>query len=659
MPMALTEAPHATDTIEIRAIVAVLRRQNRVMLYSAALVFGLAALFLSLATPKYTATSLLIVDPLGKNVLEAGQRTTPSAATDSAKIDSEVEILRSDAISLGVINKMALGADAEFRPPAPLAERLAQFAGRANAANSSEIATARTLRRFQGHIDIGRRGLTYVIAVSATSRNPGRARDVANTLAETYIGRQVDGKIAASLAGRDVLLGQIIAAQARMASSEDRFDEFLRTHIEALGPDGSEPFASLARALNQNLQDQSRRAGLADAMKVSIASGEWSKVAGLVRDNELAVLAADRNAIRGGLNAEAELRAIDGLLAQKAAGLLRGLDHEVARLDQKAAGLRTRRRQTLPIGDLTPEQLTELYAIQQEADIARNQYQTLLARVRDLETQAALQIANARVISPAITPVVPSFPNRTLVLLLAIASAAGLGVSMAFLNEYFIGGVTSESQLAEVLRVPEAVAIPQTDETNSGRTSPADRVVDEPLSSYAEAYRKLKAAIDQGLRGKPKDTSDGHIILVSSALANEGKTTTALALARSFAVAGRKTLLIDADLRQPSLHNHLGFEPEGGFGEYLRDPEASSGMRDFYARDPSSPLAMILGHTRSATATDQLLTGPAFARIIKQAREVYDVTIIDTPPILPVVDAAYVAESADAVVLAVKWATTS
>ena len=159
----------------------------------------------------------------------------------------------------------------------------------------------------------------------------------------------------------------------------------------------------------------------------------------------------------------------------------------------------------------------------------------------------------------------------------------------------------------------------------------------------------------------PPDTalSPGKIILVTSSFSNEGKTTTALALARTYALAGKKTLLVDADLRKPSLHRHLGFAPKTGFLDYLRDPENNNMNSGFYARDPASQLALIMCAGRAEVATDQLLNSTTFADLLDQAREVYDVTIIDSPPLLPVVDARYVAHHADAVVMVVKWAATA
>ena len=649
--------------IELRSILGMLRRQFKVMLYTMVILMTSAGLYLTLTTPKYTANALIIVDPSAQNIMDQSTTRALGGSTESAKVDSEVEILRSDAIALAVIQKMSMQTDAEFRPTAGAYGRLAEFVGAANA-SPAPIAnlTTRTLEKFRGAISVRRRGLTYLISVAVTSEDPEKAAELANAMAETYIEKQVQTQINASLAGRDVLLAQIEAARANVALSEAKFDRFVDAFVPTLG--ANQDTALLVADLEANQVLLSEKQTLQSVAQTMHSNDDWSGLAQVLDDASMQALARDRdNLITGTLDVadlDAELAQLDALLAERAQQSLGNMAAEIATIDQQSAGIRAELRAALPLNRLTPEQLAELYGIQQEAGIARDQYQVLVARMQDLETQAALQLATSRIVSPALAPVDASFPNKTLVLLMALAAAAGMGVSMAFLNEYIIGGVTSGTQLAEVVHFPTAAIIPHSKEDNAGRLSPADRIIDTPLSVYAESLRKLRAAVDQELRSRPTPAGEakGRVIMLSSALAGEGKTTTALALARTYAVAGRKTLLIDGDLRAPSVHEHLGFQPETGFLEYLHDPKSAGGLQAFYARDPSSSLAMILGSQRSVAATDPLLNSETFDNIIAQARQVYDVTIIDTPPVLPVVDARYIARHADAAIFVAKWAST-
>lgn len=659
-------APDFVQELELRTILGVLRRQYKVMLYTAFILMTAAGLYLTLTTPKYTANALIIVDPSAKNILDSTVTGAPAGNTESAKVDSEVEILRSDAIALAVIDRLGVAQDDEFRAAAGTYDRLARFAGMANASVvQPPMLKTRTLGKFRKAVTVRRRGLTYLISVSVTSQDPERAAELTNAMAEIYIERQVDAQIGASLAGRDILLAQMAAARANLAATESRFDRFIEANLPSVSDDAAT--ANLLADLQANQAMIAEKQALQSKIVAYQTRDDWSALADVLQDPPMAALIQDRAKVIEQsfqlADLDAELSRIDALLSERAQQSLGDIRAEITQFDRRAAGLRSELRQAMPINRLSPDQLAELYAIQQEAGTARDQYQILVSRMQDMETQAALQLAKSRIVSPALAPVDASFPNKTIVLLMALAASAGLGVSMAFLNEYIIGGVTSGTQLSEVLHISTAAIIPFSKESNSSRLSAADRVIDAPLSVYSESLRKLRAAVDQELRqrqiGKPNPQARGKIIMISSALAGEGKTTTALALARTYAVAGRKTLLIDGDLRAPSVHEHLGFQPESGFLEYLRDPKTSGGLSAFYARDPSSSLAMILGSGRSISATDPLLSSATFESIIEQARQVYDVTIIDTPPVLPVVDARYVAHHADAAIFIAKWSSTT
>ena len=654
---------HAGDEVELHSVLAILKRQRRVIAATAFLMALGAVLFLSFSTPRYSATALLLVDPQAGDLLEETKAAPAGSGTDNARVDTEVEILRSDAVALAVIERLGLAADPEFLARPGLLEQLAEFAGAAIAAGPGPGADPTTgLRdRLMDRITIRRRGLTYLISVSAQSRDPERAAELANALAETYIAAQLDAQIAAALAGSDVLAGRIAQARARLAELERQTDMFVLVNMQ----DDMRAGDGLAGQMRSVQTRADKRRDLIRNARAHAASGDWALLAGLLDDVQLAVLAAERADLapksQGEMSIAFELQRLDAALAAKADRQLDAMSREVRELDRKAADLREEIRGELPVSSLSPEQLAELYGLHQEAAVARDQYQQLLSRMRELETRASVEIASSRVVSPAIAPTEPSFPDPLFVSLLAMAVAGGLGLSLAFANEYLVGGVTSEPQLAELLRAQATGEIPAISIASTGNLTPADRIIDAPLSAYSEALRKLRASIDQTLRSGGAGTRGaerGAVILVTSALPGEGKSTAALALARTYAAAGRKTLLIDGDLRNPSIHRQLGFQPETGFQDYLRDPSRPEDVRAFYARDPSSSLAMILGSGPSFDATDQLVCSETFLNILAQARDVYDVTVIDSPPVLPVVDPRYVASYADLAVMVVKWGAT-
>ncbi len=239
--------------IELRNIFVVLRRQIRVIGATFALILGLAGLYLVSVTPTYTAAALVLVDPMQKNLLDPSQGQGGSAGTDNARVDSEVEILRSDAVALGVIAAQSLIADPEFGPRLALSEKLARAVGIAHAAEAPGPALlAGTLARLRDAVTVRRRGLTYLISVSARSEDPDRAAELANAMADSYIHQQVQAKISGSLAARDALQDQIAAARDALAQTEAAFEGFIDSNIARIEAEtGRADIAGLHRDLTK------------------------------------------------------------------------------------------------------------------------------------------------------------------------------------------------------------------------------------------------------------------------------------------------------------------------------------------------------------------------------------------------------------------------
>jgi len=218
-----------------------------------------------------------------------------------------------------------------------------------------------------------------------------------------------------------------------------------------------------------------------------------------------------------------------------------------------------------------------------------------------------------------------------------------------------VGGITSAQQLANLGPAKVVGTIPRQDQTNA-QASVADNVVEAPLSVFSESVRRLRAAVDHAVINQP---GRGKVVMIASSIPAEGKTSIAIALARTYAVAGKRTLLIDSDLRKPSVSKYLALEPKMGFLDYLRDPENFGNIESFYDVDPKSRAGIIMGRGRSAVPTDQLLQSATFESILENARLAMDITIIDSPPVVPVVDARYIAPHVDAVVICVRYGVTS
>jgi succinoglycan biosynthesis transport protein ExoP len=656
--------------IDIRGIIKLLRRRIRLIAATLAVVLAIAVLALVAITPVYTASTLIFVDPSRKNLMEAEAAVTSSS--DSARVDSEVEILRSDAVLLSVIESQDLLSDPEFGPRLGTTSRILAFFRLADAnPPSGQEAVQGTLAKLRNAVAVQRRGLTYLITASVSSVSPQRAATVANAIAVAYINEQLRSKVTGVLASQQVLSSRLTQASQLLAGSEQAFDDFIAGVIEqsaATATDGE--LALLQAELEQLTQERDQLEVSAQQLEASISERDWSGLVAALQSEAVNVLETQRQqlitqlqgadaASPASVDLRAELDRIQTEMQMQAQTTLADLQATLPTLQSDAASIRQQLRTNVMSSNLPVDVLTRLYELQQSAELARAQYQTLLSRNSDLQVQADLQIADSRVVSPALAPLGASFPNSRLMLLLAGLAGLGLGVGLAFLYENYLGGFTTEEQIASVMKLPVLGEIPRYKQAlPQGANSVADLMSLSPLSIFSESVRRIRSGIDQALRHRTGATAGPSTkrIMVTSTAPNEGKSTISLALARAYALSGKRTLLIDCDMRKPSIHRHLDVQQEHGLLDLLtgdaNDPQALLHWEE------ATGLCYILGSRAADIPTDQLILGDEFKRLMR-GTDSFDIVIIDTPPVGPVVDAVHIAEYADAVVFVMRWSSTS
>lgn len=656
--------------IDLRGILNLLRRRIRLIALTVAIALGVAILALVAMTPVYTASSLVLVDTSRKNLLESDFSST-AASADNARVDSEVEILRSNAVLLSVITNQNLIDDPEFG--VSLEPGLFDFFRSLLPGNTNQSADQplqQVLRKFSDAVTIQRRGLTYLITASVTSVSPQRAADLANALAASYIEEQLRSKISSISASQEIISSRLGQTQALLVASETAFDDFINSNIERLA--GQEGFTNIRDLRNQLAQVSSRNqqlSSLATSVEQSLQQRDWNSLVASLQSDAIDSLNNQRAALVQQLTGtdsastvavdlRAQLQQIEQRMSMQATTELATLRAELPSLQSQADALRQDLRSGLMASNLPVEVLTQLYALQQSTELVRTQYQTLLARNSDLQVQADLQVADSRVVAPALAPLSPSFPNPRLILMLAGLAGIGLGVGLAFVYENYLGGFTSEDQVASVLKVPVLAEIPrQKDADQTDGHSVADMMVTAPLSIYAEAVRRVRSGIDNAIRRHSgRGDGKGIVIMVSSTSPGEGKSTLSLSLLRAYALGGKKAILIDADMRKPSIHRHLGLTPETGLAETLLGAPPNQQVA---ARDSMTSAMLILGSRSSDIPTDQLVLSEGFARLIEACQTSFDVTIIDTPPVGPVVDGTHIAPFADAILFVTRWSATN
>ncbi|MDG1491285.1 MAG: GNVR domain-containing protein, partial [Planctomycetota bacterium] len=555
-------------------------------------------------TPKYTAVSLISIEP-NRDVLSESVSALNNTGAISAAVEGEAEIIKSNDVLMALISTQGLLDDDEFGVSLGNWDRLRNMIGlevEEEASGTAEIQSSIT--RLREAISVRRKGLTYLIEVGVTSSSPEKAANLSNALAREYITRQIQNKVERTIRARDILSRRVSVAKTELEGIEGEVDGFLTDFIDDFVlQTGREDLKALQIDLDAQTRElEAYRERLA-ALTSATSGKAWDRLSDDLVGDATRALLQKRRALNAklrdtedGIDAavlKAELEALEEDLAEAATDDLRLTRVTVNEFQSSRDSLQQELRTSVLNADLPAGALTDLYQLQQEGGIARSQYQDLLRRLRQLDTLASLQIADATIASQALAPNNASFPRKKLVLALALVLSAGLGLGLGFLNEFFVGGFASEDQLRDVLKARDVISVPAISDEGE---DVANAVIEAPLSGFSESFRQLKKAVDKSLRGKTP--GGASVILLTSAVPAEGKSTSGLSLARTYQQSGLRTVLVDLDLRKPSLGSKLGLEQNESLLNFLSGEADLDGLAGAAHTESSSGLSMILGGGR-------------------------------------------------------------
>jgi capsular exopolysaccharide synthesis family protein len=291
----------------------------------------------------------------------------------------------------------------------------------------------------------------------------------------------------------------------------------------------------------------------------------------------------------------------------------------------------------------------ELRALEREAEANQALLATMLARYKEVSSQDEMnsQRADARIISRADAPSNPSFPNKPFLLGITVLLSGLLAILAVFLRESVQRGFVSGEQIEALTGLTALGFVPLHVQRGKEPAEPADYVVGYPRSALSQSLRTAFWSTTLSLDDTP------NTLVITSAHPEEGKTTVALGIARSQALTGKRTLLIDADARNPGVHTIL-------------KEELKPGLVDVLLGDCSMPRIV----SDSATSLDvvcagktvedplPLLDSAAMDEFLRDVEEVYDLVVIDAPPLMAASDACVLSKKADTTVLVVRWIKT-
>ena len=699
----LSAAVEEEESLTLRDLLMTLWRRKLVIMGTSLIITGFAVLVVMQIVPLYIAQTSIVIESPQTNVIDI-ESVAPGLSTDWFTQETQAAILGSRVLAEKVVDRLDLvnhpAYNPALRPPKQgLLERLNIDIDRylpewwqtalhdfksVTDTGEDEITVIgvelppaeqrRQLREqvtntYLGQLSIEPSDTSRVIYVKVTSPDGEIAAKLANTAAQVYIDDQVANKseqtelanawlqdraielkkrVEASARAMEThrrksgladvqgstllsqqlseLNSQLIAARAALAEAEARYAQ-IQDLIEVEGGVSSAA-AVLQSPLIQNLRAQETEVVRKIAeLKTQLRDGHPTMV--LAR-NELADLSA---------KIEGEVRKIvinQGGELKIARIRVVNLDHEIGRLQAR-------------LDSQTDAEIT-LAALETELDANGKLYDTILARLKEIGVQdASLVQADARIISYATVPKSPSFPRKRLIVGSAFVASTILGILLVLLIEQLDSGFRSREQVENATGVTVLGMVPRLRAGWFGVAEPHNDILDRPNTVLGESFRTLRTALLLSDVDNPPRT-----VLVTSSVPGEGKSTTALSLARTAAMHSQKTLIIDGDLRHPSLHRSLGVENDIGLIDYLsRDMP----LEEIIQIDFRSGSHYILAGQAVPHSTD-LLGSEKMRALIAALSEIYDLVVIDTPPVLALSDTLVLLRSVDKTVFLVQWEKT-
>jgi capsular exopolysaccharide synthesis family protein len=302
------------------------------------------------------------------------------------------------------------------------------------------------------------------------------------------------------------------------------------------------------------------------------------------------------------------------------------------------------------------ERAIQYSLLKRDLDTNQQLYDNLLQRMKEASVAAAMKAGNIRIVDPARAPTAPISPNIPRNLFLGLFGGLAAGIVLAFLVEVLDNTVRTPEQVLTVSALPSLGIVPMSSSRALAAESNGNSKVEliahhYPKSEIAESYRALRTSILLSSSGAPP-----QVILITSALPQEGKTTTCLNSGIVLAQQGGKIIVIDADLRRPSVHESLGIRATGGLSTVLA---GSTTPDEVIVRSPQLPNLFVLPAGPTPPQPAELLGSEQMKQLVQRLRGEYHHIVIDTPPALSVTDAVALSILADSVVLVIRSGSTS
>ncbi len=655
-------------------------------------IFALVAIASLKMTPIYEASGSIEINRPDSGLVNFSN--SPSFNVDSydpTELETEVMILQSDLLALQVIKELNLDRRSDFggkTPALPSTLDLAPDPLQADSARTSAL-----IGGFRGNLKVTLSPNTHIIKVSFRSPDKELTANVVNTLMNTYTENNFKSRFDSTMQASDWLSKQLVDLQMKVETSQEKLVRYQKEH-EILGIDEKQNIITskldeLNKALTAAESDRMAKesvyrlvqAGDTDSIVSAVsaasaldASGATSQTpsnlleALRTKEADLKIQAAEIGTQFGPsypklAQINNQLKEIDTqLLAEtkKVVGKIRG--QYMAALQRENMLHDALEKQKQEANQLN-ESAIQYSILKRDLESYRQLYEGLMEKMKEAGVSAGLKSNNFRIVDVARVPTAPIEPNIPRNLAFAFVLGLTSGVGLAFLLEGVDNTVRTTEQAQMISGLPPLGMIPLGSRSARDGTSAKRLVIAtskeavelvtqvRPQSQMAESYRALRTSLLLSNLGAPP-----KVIMITSALPQEGKTTTSINCAVVLAQKGIRVLLIDADLRRPSIHKTLGMGPRSGLSNVLT---GSATLQQTITRSSILPNLSILPAGTPPPNPAELLASANMRDVLEELRGQYDHIVVDTPPSLSVTDAVVLSPRADAIVLVIRSGQTT
>ncbi len=678
----------------VKSLVSIAGRQFPIFLVVIPCVMTIGLLYLLTTPPSYTAVAKMVIDTRKVPAFQQQQVMGDMTTIDTAAVATQAEVLMSENVSLAVIKDLKLTEDPEFvGPGAGLIGAIFNLISStfdSGTAQSESQLQRRALAAFEARRTISRVPLTYVMEISFRSLDPGKAAQIANAISDAYLVDQLEAKYQSTRRASAWLQDRIKSLRAEASSDAQAVVDFKQKNnmVESGGKLMNEqqmsevtselilaqaatagakarlgriqqvmsqdvPNASVTDALNSQVVIKLRQQYLELAGRESM----WSKKYG---PDHLAAIALRNQMLEIRRNIADEM----GKIAESYKS-----DYEIALT--RETSIQKSLASAVADSQIANRAQVQLRELESNAHTARTMYENFLQRYMEAVQQQSFPISEARLITPAAPPSTRSHPNALLVL--AVTAVGGMMVAFgaAALREASDRTFRTGAQVEDVLHVNCIAMLPllkpvapnaadkQEDAAALAKPRRIERsdnllnyVVDKPFSQFTELLRSLKVTVDLN-----SVVQANRVIGFTSSLPNEGKSTVAANFASLIAHGGSRVILVDADLRNPSLSRFFSPGAAAGLVEVAAGRTA---LNDAIWTDPTTGLTFLPAGPESTKLLhpNEILASDAIKCLIDKLRGAFDYVIVDFSPLAPVADTRMTTSFIDSYVYIVEWGRT-